>query len=1178
MELKVYCGIPPGVTRKRNFSLRKTLLLMKLLLLFTTLATLPAWSRAESQTVTLTVKDAPLETVFSEIQKQTGYNFIYTKEDLSGSHPVTLDVKDALLEQVLVNCFKEQPLRYTILDNQVVVKRKKETVKEAENLTHLPLNVKGRVLNEKGEPVAGVTVKIKGTTNGTSTDAGGYFFLSNVDADAKLEFSGVNVESLVLSVNGNSNLVVRLKTKVTTLEDVSLKVNTGYQQLPRERSTGSFEQLSNQLLNQQVSTSIMERLPSIANSLSTIPSRILPSGQISIRGLSTLTPSLANPLVVIDNFPYEGELDNINPNDIESITILKDAAAASIWGARAGNGVIVITTKKGHFNQPVSIQWNSSLTVSEKPDLFYQKQISSSDFIDVEQFLFGKGYYDNSLQYAPYQEQSPVIDILDQERRGLISQAAANAKIDALRSQDVRNDFNRYVYQQAVNQQYALQVKGGGSNIAWLLSGGYDRNLNELAAGFNRLSFRSENTYRPLRNLDITAGLAFTNTKSSSGRPAFGTISTYTGNIPPYSQLADINGQSLALAKDYRLSYTDTAGGGKLLDWNYYPLEDYKHERQTVATEDLLANLALHYRVLRSLIVDVRYQYERQLTSGRTLYDEQSYFARNQINTFSQIDPAGAVSYIVPKGGILDRSDGTLTAHNFRANLSFDKNWKNGQLTALAGNEIREMHSSGSSGRYYGYNENTTAFQQVDFTNSYPNYVYGWNTFIPDNSGFSDVLNRYVSFFANAAYTYRNKYTLSASGRRDASNLFGVRTNDKWKPLWSAGAGWDLFREKFYSSSSLPYLRLRATYGFSGNVNPGQSGVTTLSYLINSRYTGAPIYFVENYYNPDLRWEKIGMFNLGLDFKLNGSRLSGSLEFYRKRGTDLYGPVPVDRTLGLASSSITKNFASFSGHGIDAEINSVNVNRKFKWTSSLNFSYYNDKVTAFYNASAAGNYFVGGRGGVVKGYPIFPVFAYSWAGLDPATGDPRGFLDKQVSSNYYDLVNDSVQNLVYKGPALPPFYGSLGNTFSWKGFSLTARITYKFGYYFMRESIDYDALFHSSRGHADYALRWQKPGDEKSTSVPSMVYPNDLNRDFFYNNSEALVTKGDQVRLQYINLSYEIMKNQHKDLPFTSLRLYAVGNNLGILWRANRLGIDPDYSNTQVPLPKSFCFGVSAIF
>jgi TonB-linked SusC/RagA family outer membrane protein len=1178
MELKVFCNHPCAVACKRKL-LPKTLRLMKLILLLTIVGTINAWSGVRSQTVTLSVKHSPLENVFRAIQKQTGYYFIYTKEDLRDARPVSLDVHNAGLTDVLEMCFKEQPLSYTVEENHIVVSRKQEakamTVAEAGTAV---IDVSGKAVNENGEPAEGVTVMVKGTGKGSATDANGVFRLKDVDENGVLSFSGINVEPYEMPVSGRRYLEVRLRSRVSALGNVSVEVNTGYQQLPKERATGSFNQIGSSLLNEQVGTYVLDRLPAIGNGVSVMPSRILPSGPLLIRGLSTITLSLAKPLVVVDHFPYEGDLNNLNPNDVESITLLKDAAAASIWGARAGNGVIVITTKKARFNQPVSVEWSSSVTVSEKPDLFYQKQIASGDFIDVEKFLFSRGYYDNALQNSYYLAQTPVVDILDLQRRGLITQADASSRIDALRNSDVRKEFVRYMYQDAVNQQYALQVKGGTSHIAWLLSGGYDRNLSELAANLNRVNFRSQNTYRPAKDLTLVAGLSFTSNKTSSGKTGYGSIQTQSGNIPPYTRFADENGKQLALATDYRAVYTDTAGRGKLLDWNYYPLEDYQHNRQGLVIQDLVANLGVNYKFFPALSLDVKYQFEHQRSDGRILHDEQSYFTRNLINTFSEVASNGTVNYHVPRGSILDVSGVDLYSQSFRASTSFEKKFGKSVINALAGGETREIHSSGGNERYYGYDDNTKVFKQVNYTESYPNYVYGWNSFIPDISGLSDVRNRYVSFFGNGAYTYRNKYTVSASGRRDASNLFGVRTNDKWKPLWSAGASWEVSSEKFYSWSWLPYLKLRSSYGYSGNVNPNLSAQTTLLYFMTSTYTSSPVYYVDNFYNPDLRWEKTGMFNLGVDFKTSNGVIWGSAEYYRKRGKDLYGPVPADRTLGLATTSITKNFASIAGNGTDVELNSRNMDRKIKWTSNFSFSYYKDKVTKFYNSSMAGNYFAGGKGGAIKGYPIYSLFVYRWSGLDPTNGNPQGVLNKQASTNYYALVTDSVQNLIYKGPSLPPFYGSLGNTISWRGFSITARIVYKFGYSFLRASIDYNALFHNGRGHPDYALRWQKAGDEAWTQVPSMVYPNDLNRDYFYNNSEALVTRGGQIRLQYVNLSYAIMKSQHKAMPFTNLRLYAVGNNLGILWRANRYGIDPDYSNSQIPPPRSLSVGLTAIF
>jgi TonB-linked SusC/RagA family outer membrane protein len=1159
---------------------KKIVLVMKLTAVILLSVSLTASAKGISQNVTLTVKDATLEKVFNEIRKQTGYDFVYKINVLEHARKVNVSVLNASLQQVLDLCLKDQPLTYKIYQSFIAVRSKNDPTNAQENLPPPPINVKGRVVNENGEPLEGVTVTVKGTKNASATDLNGLFELKGVDENAILVFTGVNIDGYEVKVAGKTSLVVNVKTKITTGEAVTVEVNTGYQIIPKERVTGSFSQIDNKLLNQQVSTGVFERLESIANGLSVGRKNNATPNQIMIRGLSTINGP-KEPLIILDNFPYQGDINNINPNDVENIAILKDAAAASIWGARAGNGVIVITTKKGKLSQRIQVELNTSFKITDATDLFYHKRISTSELIDVEQFLFSKGYRFSdtlNIERPPF---SPVYEILFQQRNGQLTTQQATDQINALRNLDVRNDFNRYFYQKALNQQHAINVKGGSATIAWLLSAGVDRNLNELDAGYNRFNFRSDNRIQLASKLNLTTGIYFTQSKASAGKPGYGDIRQIRGGLPPYSQFADPQGNPLPFYKDYRKTYIDTAGAGNLLDWKYFPLEDYKHIHNRTTLQDVVGNLGINYELVKGFSADVKYQYQKQEVTGRNLSDKQSYFARNLTNIFYQ--PGAVNKFPVPKGAILDLSTSSIVAQNIRGQLNFEKSWKKNHVAVIAGGEIRELRTKSNSYRIYGYNDATLTSAKVDYSNPYTTFVTGGQTFIPSNQSLTDRLNRFISVYANAAYTYSQKYTFSLSGRRDASNTFGVNTNDKWTPLWSAGASWDIGKELFYQSSTLPSLKLRFTYGFSGNVDPSLTAVTTIRYSSTSPFTLSPFAEVDNYYNPDLRWEKSRQINLGLDFKFCDNRISGSIEYYQKKGMDLYGPALIDYTAGLGIPSITKNVAGMKATGCDLELNTINLKGRFTWTTQLNLSFYKDKVTSYYLRSLQGSNFVGDGIGISGfiGKPVSSVFSYRWAGLNPITGDPQGYdANKQVSKDYSALTGSdiTINDLVYHGPGMPKVYGSMGNSFSWKNLSLIIRFTYKFGHYFRRQSINYNSLFLSLNGHADYSKRWQNPGDEAFTNIPSMVYPLVNTRESFYNSSEVLVEKADFLRLQYINFSYTLIKQQLKKSPIQAMQLYINMNDLGILWRANKYGLDPDYTISAIPPSKNIALGIRLNF
>ena len=1042
--------------------------------------------------------------------------------------------------------------------------------------------IRGTVFSIEDQiPLKDATIKLKRNGNGTSSATDGTFTLSGFISPDTLLITYTGYLPIILPLNNQSTLIdlrIELQKDLYALQEVV--VSTGYEQSPRERSTGSFTQINKDRLNEQVSTNLLERLESIGNGL-TVDRSTNEGGRISIRGLSTIRGP-KDPLIVVDNFPYEGDINNINPNDVESVTLLKDAAAASIWGTRAGNGVIVITTKKGSYQQKVQIDLNVNSTLTGIPNLDLLPQMNSAEYIAVERLLYGKGYYDNAINSLNRPVISPVIELLLQNSNGQLSNAALNNQLLALGTQDVRNDLKQYNYQQGINQQYAVSLKGGQTKSAWFLSGGFDHNKGNTAAEFERYNLRYRQSIKPFSALEIELGLNYTQTNNHNGKLDYASLNNNGSSIYPYTNLADENGVSLPVVKGFRQSFLNTLNNPALYSWDYVPLEDQNLIQNQSKLQDITANFGLRYHLFKGLTADLKYQYQRQNTNGIRIQKEESYGARSLINQFTQLGTNGQFTYIIPRGGLRDEQQALVASIQGRGQLNYQQLWGKHEVVAIFGTEIRKVSNSASSNRLYGFNNDLLTFGQVDYTKTYPILIGGGQSFIEDNVSLSERENRFVSLFTNASYTYDQRYTFSISGRRDASNLFGVNTNDKWNPLGSVGIGWNISNEAFYGWKALPYLKLRSSYGLSGNVDLSQAAVTTISFASNSPFTGSPRAIFDQYANPELKWETAKIWNTGLDFSTKGNRLNGSLEYYRKAGDDLFGLSPIDYTSGIGFSVI-KNVAAMKGSGIDLMVNAKIIDKKFKWESQINYSTYKDEVTDYYLESINGASFTSPQAQIsgIVGKPVYSIFSFRSAGLDPQTGDPRGFLNGTISKDYNALYqNAQLKDLVYEGSALPTTFGSVGNTFSYQNFSLTVRLTYKLGYFFKRESISYTNLFDRGLGNPDYSKRWQQIGDENSTTVPSLVYPANSLRDAFYEGSESLTEKGDHLRLQYITTTYNLPKSVLNNWKLSSLQLYVNVNQLGLLWRANQSGIDPDYefNRTTLPPTKTIAFGLRAGF
>ena len=1030
--------------------------------------------------------------------------------------------------------------------------------------------VAGRVTDETtGAPVTGAAVTVNGSGTAALTDRKGDFRLTATAGSIVLQVSHPEYETRSLSADLplRSPLQMTLAPRARDIEEVS--ISTGYQKIPKERATGSFTTVSAKALEQQVSTGILERLESIAGGIMVDRGTSSAKTQIMVRGLSTIRGP-KSPLIVVDNFPYEGDISNINPNFVESITVLKDAAAASIWGARAANGVIVITTKGSKFDKPLRIDFSVNTSFTDKPDLGYIRQMSSADFIELEQELFSRGFYNSDLNSTGRTVVSPVVDLLDKEKKGLVSHDAVARQLEKWRGVDMRDQYSRYMYQAAVRQQYALNLSGGSRKVAWISSLGYDENESNLAERYRRFNMQLRNRWQPFEKLSLSAGIYMTDAAGKSGRSGYGSIAMKGNNAVPYMQFADGSGNPLAVFTGLNQNYKDQTGAGKLLDWNYYPLTDWRHAVSTSRTAEVLLDASVNYKILNGLEADAKYLYRRNTGQSETLYDEDSYFARNYVNRFAQFKPDGSVDFIVPRGGILGRSHTLTDVHNLRGQLNYNRQWQRHSVSALAGGEMRESAWQYTGNRFYGYNSRNQTGGAVDYTRKYPTLPNG-SAFIDDLNSMGSTNQRFVSLFANAAYTYADRYTLSGSARRDASNLFGLKANDLWNPFWSAGVAWNVSREGFYNAAWLPQLKLRASYGFNGNIDPAMVAVTTIAFQpSNSPYTGTKMAQFNNYYNPNLRWETIRMFNAGVDFASHNNRIAGSVEYFEKKGENLFGQAPMDYTTGI--TGLLWNVAGMRGTGVDVELRTLNTTGALRWNSVLNFSSYRDKVTKYHLSNTTARQFVLSTVPIsgVEGLPVYSVFGYRWAGLDPQTGDPRGYLNGEVSKDYTKItgVGTDVKDLRYFGSAIPTVYGSFTNNFSYGSFDLDVGISYKFGYWFRKRSVNYTNLYRDWSGHSDYALRWQKPGDEAFTHVPSNNYKADSNRDAFYAGSEILVEKGDHIRLQYINLGYRLTGLLPAGHAIKDLRLSFNVGNAGLLWKANKSGTDPDL-NLGMNTPKT---------
>ena len=1139
-----------------------------------------------SKKITIELKNESLIVAFKKVEASSHFRFTYVEGLVEPYNHLNLALKTRTVKETLEILLSPTGLTYKVHKNSIGIIKKKQEKQLTASVSDLLkpaidtlITVRGQVVDSMGQPIPDALVVLEGTNRNVATNENGQFEFKNIGVGNKLNVSLVGyLPSIVFVNNEQFELVVlRLDKSGNTLENVEI-LSTGYQKIKRLTSTGSYSYVSSELLNRSVTRNVLERIENLSTGVSFRNER----DGILIRGRSTIF-SNAKPLIVIDNFPYDGAIENINPNDIESITILKDAPAAAIWGARAGNGVIVIETKKGIAQVP-KIELNSNVTVVNTPALYKAKQINANEFINIEEELFDRGIYNGLINdLINYSALTPVQQILLNKRNGIISEEDASRELKLLRTNDYRDDLLDYFYRRGVFQQHALSISGASPKTRYYLSAGYDNELSNIVGEkTDRITIRSQNSFTLTKKMQIGASVNYTRNVTQNGNnPGIG----IGGLTPPYSDLVGAEGEALPISYVLKDSYTDTAGSGKLLNWKYFPLDEIRHSETKSNRQDIVAAVEMRYQILSPLFIEVKYQFENAIDNSSSLKSEQSYYARDLINRYAQRNSDGTIGFPIPKGGIMDLSGMDMNSHQGRIQVNYDKKWLiKHKLSAIAGWEIKSLVNKSSTSTLYGYSRaGSLVSGNMDYLSSYRQFINGSSASIPYSLSINETADRFISSYFNASYTYDNRLIISGSARNDAANLFGVETNKKGVPLWSLGASWIASNEKFYNLEWLSTLKFRASYGYNGNFSRETSAVATATYS-TSRYTGLATASIRTPPNEKLRWEQIRILNFGVDFESKNKILSATVEYYRKTCMDLMATAPLDPTLGnlpvgSSSSVLFGNTANMKGEGFEFEFNSVIIDKKIRWQNSFLFSYVQTKLTKYLMPiSKLGNQYLSTQYILpIEGKPLYGVYSYKWAGLDPNNGNPLGFLGKEVTADWTKIYNTTMlDNMIYNGPVQPPYFGALRNTVFWKRVTLSMNISYKGGYYFRRNSVDYVSLFGAKQIHSDFTLRWMKAGDEKNTVVPAMIYNPDVNRNNFYLNSEVLVEKADHIRLEDLNISYTLLNERDSKRLYKQLKLFLYVANLGIIWKANKADVDP-YHITGITPGKRFSLGLNLI-
>lgn len=1046
------------------------------------------------------------------------------------------------------------------------------------------INVVGVVKDNDNKSIDRVSIRNNSNGINAYTNSEGEFSIRADRADT-LVFSKIGYNSrYVLSEELMTIKIIIMEKSPLQIDEVL--VNTGYQKLKPNQINGSVVTIDRQLLEKQVGTNVLDRLNGVSNGLTFQTGRTNTNPQnklgITIRGYGTINGAL-DPLVVLDDFVYEGDTNNINPNDIESVTVLKDAEATSIYGARGGNGVIVLTSKKSKTDGKTRVDLNYNTMWKEEPDLSKLVNIENEDYIGLEEKLFSDGYFDNQLSAWNAPPVSPIVYWLNQKRKNNITEDVYLAYRKFYVGNDLKKEYANHFYKIANTQQVGFQLSGGDIAHNYILSLNQDVQKDNYGQPGNRTNIRIANSAKIVDWIVLNAAASYSNAKNESFNiPSFGSL-TGVGERRSVSYLSlwNENGQAAPFYKYYGKTILDTVGKGRLLDWNYYPAQEADQNLSINTKKEFIGNVGLDLKLFSGGDLKLSYQRHRQDVAIEDLFGEESHYVRDRVNSFSQINEStGEVTYPLPKGNILAKSTASLETYAFRSQFNFHRKITDHLIMAMLGFETRETKSWGDNSMFFGYHKDPLFFASVDKTSMFLTKPFGsYNSIGGDPLISPTIVNRFVSMYGNFYYGWKEKYSLSGNIRKDGSNLFGVSANDKWKPLWSIGAGYEITKELFFEQTPFAYLKLKATLGYSGNVDLSRAALPITASLTNTLVNGGlPYGRIGTINNPSLRWEEVMQLNTGVEWRLKNIPLSGSFEYYIKNGNDLYGISSYDYTSWGATGEIMRNVAAIKGRGVDMQVTYSGGWNTVKWQSTWihNYnknrtkkSYYPYDVTPLSRLVSSS----GSQINPVVGYPLYGLAAFVWKGLDN-DGNPQGILNGEISTDYKAINNSSLENegaIRFIGSAIPTHFGGWINTFRYKQFELSFNLSYKGGYYFRRNSFSSNALLSNGTVHPDYNKRWQSIGDK--TDIPAWEYPlKKEGRDGFYASSEVLVEKADHVRLQFVNFAYNIKLSKWN---MGSLQVFANVNNLGIVWRANKHNLDPD-SPESIPLQKNYTVGLRA--
>lgn len=1213
----------------------KLLLMMKLISVVLLASLMQVSAASFGQRVTLKEKNVTLEKMFREIRKQAGYDVLFSTNKIKSNMTFDVNFSNSTIEEVMEKIVYGKDLTYTIGDKTVVIKPKEKSIFDKVIDYFVDVNVSGRVRDKNGEALPGVSVREKGGSKAVSTNATGDYYIS-VKEGATLVFSYVGYKTLEVEVGTKILLNITLEEDAAQLKEVNV-ISTGYQQLDRKLFTGANTVVKAEDAQRNGVPDISRMLEGqVAGvSVQNVSGTFGAAPKIRIRGATSISGD-NKPLWVVDGIILEDVVNisndalstgdantligssvaGLNPDDIESFNILKDAAATAMYGARAMNGVIVVTTKKGRQSggNP-RINYSGNFTTYLKPTYDVFDVLNSADQMSVLMEMNSKGYFQHTTASrgangGPFYKMYNALYDYD---AATDTYALKNTAVDRAqylnRYANANTDWFDILFKNSLMQEHSVSMSSGTEKFQTYASTSY---LHDSGQTIGDNVDRFTGNFRANFKLNTRLSGEFIVNGSVRDQQAPGTITRASDPVyGTFSRDFDINPYSYALNTSRAMTAYDADGNLEYFNRNYAPfniLNELENNYLKLGQIDFKVQGGVKYKVIPSLTYSIDAAYRFARTERQTYILENSNMAlafragtdATTIgdNPFLYTNPDDLTKLPVvtlPQGGFYNVVNDNLKNYYFRQNLEFDKVFNaDHRLNVFGSMEVRYTDRQTSNFDGVGYQYDNGGIVNANYL-----YFKKAQESAAPYFGMSTGADRFAAFALRAAYSYKDKYSFNATTRYDGSNLMGNSRTARWLPTWNVSGAWNVDQEDFWPENDiLSSARIRGTYGLVANIGNAKNSAAVYYNQLSRRpweTEKETLTYISSLANSELTWEKLKEANLGVDLTFLKDRLNFTADLYTRNIFDLIGTI---NTSGIGGQyAKTANYGKMKASGLELTLSGLPVQKgDFRWRTQMNVAFNRNKITELQNTPRIID-LVSDVGGSIVGHPRGGLYSIQFAGLDHNYGFPYFIDDTGKQSPYVNLQSTKTDFLKYEGPIDPTLTGGYYNQFKYKNFGVSALFTFATGNVVrlaQEFSSSYPDIYSMTRSMVN---RWMQPGDEAFTSVPSIldpvtaskvitntsgtvispVYPYNL-----YNFSTERVAKGDFIRFKQVSLTYDLPKTIASKLNMANASVSFVGNNIALLYSDKRLnGADPEFfgnGGVAMPIPKQYTISLKVGF